>query len=64
MRSNAPLGISPPIYRRRIEFFFNNRAYDICNARSRLGFAPQVSLDEGLARTAAWYRQHGWLRPR
>jgi nucleoside-diphosphate-sugar epimerase len=54
-----PLGISPPIYRRRIEFFVNNRAYDTAKARTRLGFAPKVSLDEGLARTLAWYRQQG-----
>jgi dihydroflavonol-4-reductase len=52
-----PLGISPPIYRRRIEFFVNNRAYDTANARARLGFVPKVSLDEGLARTLAWYHQ-------
>jgi dihydroflavonol-4-reductase len=56
-----PLGINPPIYRRRIEFFVNNRAYDIGKARSRLGFTPQVSLDEGLARTAAWYRRLGFV---
>ena len=54
-----PLGISPPIYRRRIEFFVNNRAYDTTKARTKLGFSPQVSLDEGLARTLAWYRQQG-----
>lgn len=54
-----PFGISPPIYRRRIEFFVNNRAYDTTKARTRLGFSPQVSLDEGLARTLAWYRQQG-----
>ena len=35
-----PLGISPTIYRRRIEFFVNNRAYDTANARARLGFMP------------------------
>ena len=54
-----PFGISPPIYRRRIEFFVNNRAYDTAKARTRLGFAPKVSLDDGLARTLAWYRQQG-----
>ena len=54
-----PFGIHPPIYRRRIEFFVNNRAYDTTKARSRLGFAPKVGLDDGLARTLAWYRQQG-----
>jgi nucleoside-diphosphate-sugar epimerase len=56
-----PLGISPPIYRRRIEFFVNNRAYDTTKARTRLGFAPRVSLRDGLARTFAWYREQGLL---
>jgi nucleoside-diphosphate-sugar epimerase len=56
-----PLGINPPIYRRRIEFFVNNRAYDIGKAERRLGYRPAVSLDEGLARTAAWYREQGFL---
>lgn len=56
-----PLGLSPPIYRRRIEFFVNNRAYDTAKARAKLGFLPKVGLDEGLARTAAWYRQEGFI---
>jgi nucleoside-diphosphate-sugar epimerase len=56
-----PLGISPPIYRRRIEFFINNRAYDTSKARSRLGFSPKVTLRDGLARTLAWYRDQGLL---
>jgi nucleoside-diphosphate-sugar epimerase len=32
--------------------------------RELLGVEADVGLAEGLARTAAWYRQHGWLRPR
>lgn len=56
-----PFGISPPIYRRRIEFFVNNRAYDTGKAERGLGYRPAVSLDEGLARTAAWYRAQGFL---
>ena len=56
-----PFGISPPIYRRRIEFFVNNRAYDTTKAATLLGFRAQVSLDDGLARTAAWYRAQGLI---
>jgi len=26
-----------------------------------LGWRPRVKLDEGVALTAAWYREHGWL---
>jgi nucleoside-diphosphate-sugar epimerase len=30
-------------------------------ARERLGFVAEVPLDEGIARTAQWYRERGWL---
>ena len=56
-----PLGIDPPIYRRRIEFFVNNRSYDTAKATARLGFTPKISLDDGLARTASWYREQGLI---
>jgi nucleoside-diphosphate-sugar epimerase len=57
-----PLGIAPPLYRRRVDFFTKDRAFDIGKARRLLGYEPKVSLDEGLARAAAWYRARGWLR--
>lgn len=56
-----PLGISPPIYRRRVDFFTKSRAFDISKAKSMLGYSPRVSLADGLARTAAWYRGEGLL---
>ncbi len=56
-----PFGISPPIYRRRVDFFTKSRAFDISKAKALLGYQPRVSLDEGLARTAAWYREQGLL---
>ena len=57
----VPLGIEPPLHRRRVRFFRNNRAFDTRKARERLGFQPRVSLDEGMQRTVAWYREHGLL---
>jgi nucleoside-diphosphate-sugar epimerase len=57
----APLGIEPPIYRRRVDFFTKSRAFDITRARQELGYAPKVSLREGIERTLAWYQQEGWL---
>ena len=57
----APLGIEPPIYRRRVDFFTKSRAFDISRARAELGYAPQVSLREGIRRTLEWYRAAGWL---
>jgi nucleoside-diphosphate-sugar epimerase len=57
----APLGIEPPLYRRRVDFFTKSRAFDIARARAELGYAPKVGLDEGIRRTLAWYRGQGWL---
>jgi nucleoside-diphosphate-sugar epimerase len=57
----VPLGIDPPLHRRRVDFWTKSRAFSIAKARKLLGYAPQVSLDEGLARTVASYRELGWL---
>jgi nucleoside-diphosphate-sugar epimerase len=56
-----PLGIEPPLYPRRVEFFSKHRAFDISKAKRLLGYAPRVSLADGFARTAAWYREQGLL---
>ena len=57
----APFGIEPPIYRRRVDFFTKSRAFDITRARTELGYAPSITLRDGIHRTLAWYRQQGWL---
>jgi dihydroflavonol-4-reductase len=56
-----PLGLEPPIYRRRVKFFTSNRWFDITRARSELGFSPRVPLREGLRRTLDSYRSLGWI---
>lgn len=56
-----PLGIKPPVFRRRLSWYRTNRAFRIDRARTELGYTPQVSLEEGLARTSDWYRAHGYL---
>jgi nucleoside-diphosphate-sugar epimerase len=57
----VPLGIEPPIYRRRVDFFTKSRAFDITRARAEIGYAPSVGLRVGIARTLTWYREHAWL---
>lgn len=52
-----PFGITPPIYRRRVDFFIKDRAFDISKAKRLLGYQPKVSLDEGLKITADWYKE-------
>ncbi len=56
-----PFGISPPIYRRRVDFFIKDRAFDISKAKKLLGYQPKVALEEGLTRTAVWYKEQGLL---
>jgi nucleoside-diphosphate-sugar epimerase len=56
-----PFGIAPPLYRRRVDFFIKSRAFDISKAKNLLGYRPQIGLDEGLKRTAQWYREQGWI---
>ena len=56
-----PLGINPPLYRRRVDFFRKHRAFSIEKAQRVLGFSPKVTIEEGLQRTADWYREAGLL---
>lgn len=56
-----PLGMEPPLYRRRVDFWTKSRAFSIAKARRLLGYDPKVEVEEGIARTAAWYREAGWL---
>ena len=58
----VPLGIMPPIYRRRVKFFVNHRAFDISRARAVLGYKPEVDLRTGIDRTIEWYRKAGYLK--
>jgi nucleoside-diphosphate-sugar epimerase len=56
-----PFGLPPPIFPRRVDWYRQNRAFDISRAKGELGYVPRVQLDEGLRRTAIWYREKGYL---
>ncbi|HHO48758.1 MAG TPA: NAD-dependent epimerase/dehydratase family protein [Desulfobacteraceae bacterium] len=56
-----PFHIKPPIFPRRVDWYRQNRAFDISKAKRDLGYAPTITLDEGLKRTAAWYKAEGYL---
>ncbi len=57
-----PLGIEPPIYRRRVAFFTKDRAFNTTKLRDVLEYSQKVSTDDGLRATALWYRGAGWLK--
>jgi nucleoside-diphosphate-sugar epimerase len=56
-----PFGINPPLFPRRVDWYRQNRAFKIDKAKSELGYRPKVGIDEGLRRTAEWYRREGLL---
>jgi nucleoside-diphosphate-sugar epimerase/SAM-dependent methyltransferase len=60
-RTLGPLGIQPPLHRRRMNFFALSFAFAGEDAREALGFTPRVSFEEGVRRTADWYRSAGLL---
>ena len=57
----VPLGIEPPIFRRRVAFFTKNRWFDTSRARAELGYTPRVGLRDGIRRTLDSYRGLGWV---
>jgi nucleoside-diphosphate-sugar epimerase len=57
-----PFGITPPIFPRRVDWYRQNRAFDISRAKRELGYVARIELDEGLRRTGRWYREQGYLK--
>jgi nucleoside-diphosphate-sugar epimerase len=55
-----PLGVQPPLHRRRLDFFRKSFAFSLGEARE-LGFKPRVSLEDGMRATARWYRERGLI---
>jgi len=56
---SAALGIDPPIYRRRMDFFHSDSEFDTSRARRVLDWEPKVDLREGIRRTFEDYRRSG-----
>lgn len=56
-----PLGIEPPIYRRRVAFFTKDRSFDTSKMRRLTGFECKYGNRDGLTALAEWYRKEGWF---
>jgi nucleoside-diphosphate-sugar epimerase len=50
-----------PLTRSRLDFLTHSRAYQVTKAQALLEFAASTDLATGMARTAAWYREAGYL---
>lgn len=57
----VPLGVPPPIYRRRVDFFTKDRSFDGRKAARELGFQPARSPEAELRDLLDDYRARGWL---
>ncbi len=55
------MGITPPLYPRRVDFFTKHRAYDDSKARELIGYIPHITPFEALSQMGTWYREHNLL---
>ena len=56
-----PLGIEPPIYRRRVAFYSKDRHFDVSKMKRVLGYEPLHSNQDGIEETAQWYVDQGLM---
>jgi nucleoside-diphosphate-sugar epimerase len=56
-----PFKISPPLFPRRVDWYRQVRAYSMEKANKELDYNPIIGIDEGLRRTAEWYKKVGYL---
>jgi nucleoside-diphosphate-sugar epimerase len=59
--SCKPFGLNPPLHRRRAEWFWSTRSFDISRARRDLAFEPAVDLRDGLRQMIESYKTANWL---
>jgi nucleoside-diphosphate-sugar epimerase len=57
----TPLGVQPPLHRRRLDFFRKSFVLSSAKARTVLDFTPAVPFAVGAVETANWYREKGYL---
>jgi len=56
-----PLGLSPPIYRRRVDFYTKDRQFDNSKVRNVLSYVFLYDNEKGLEETARWYQDNNLL---
>ena len=57
----SPLGIEPPLFRRRVDFFVKNRCFDTSKAKRLLNFHPKQTFEDETRNIFEWYKESGWL---
>ena len=56
-----PMGIQPPLHRRRMDFFKKSFVFSQEATSQSLGFSPQIGFRDGVSETIKWYRGSGFL---
>ncbi len=56
-----PLGIQPPLHRRRMDFFKKSFTLSSDKAAAVLGYTPRIDFWQGTKETANWYREMDYL---
>ena len=56
-----PLGIQPPLHRRRMDFFKKSFLISQKEPEKLLDFVPTVGFEQGVAETTKWYSEMGYL---
>lgn len=57
----TPLGIQPPLYRRRVDFYTKDRQFDNRKIRELLDYEFGYDNEKGIVETANWYREQGLI---
>ena len=55
------LGMKPPIYRRRVDFYTKDRKFDNRKVRELLGYSSRMDNETGLEQTVRWYQKQGLI---
>ena len=59
--SMRPLGLQPPLHRRRMDFFTKSFRISAVKAKKMLEFTAKTDFEEGVRRTNEWYRKNKLL---
>jgi nucleoside-diphosphate-sugar epimerase len=57
----SPLGLKPPLHRRRLDFFRKSFRFSTAKAERLLGFHAETTFAAGARATAQWYRANAYL---
>jgi nucleoside-diphosphate-sugar epimerase len=56
-----PIGMQPPLHRRRMDFFRKSFVFSTGKPERILGFAPRFTFRDGVKETVQWYQEAGYL---